>query len=128
MSNLSSPPGPNSNRRRSQRVMLSVPVTVLGKTAQGQFSENTHTMVISPHGALVGLKAKVTQGQTVRLKSVTSPEEQECQVIWVGPTAEGKAQLGLEFTKPAPKFWGVSFPSADWSPAKAKATPESRQK
>jgi len=113
-----SPSGPDTNRRRSQRVMLNLPITVSGKTAQGSFSEDTHTMVVNAHGALVGLKALVAKGQTVRLKSATYPDEQECQVIWVGPSVEGKTQCGLEFTKPAPKFWGVSFPPADWSAAR----------
>ena len=85
-------------------------------------------MVINAHGALVGLKSKVIKGQTVRIKSATSPEEQECQVIWVGPTAEGKTQCGLEFTNPSPKFWGVSFPSADWSPSTAGAMAGSKKK
>jgi hypothetical protein len=99
--------------------MLSLPVTVSGKTSQGQFSEKTQTVVINAHGALVGLQAKVIKGQTVRLQSATFPDEQECQVIWIGPTAEGKTQCGLEFTKPSPKFWGVSFPPPDWSPSTA---------
>jgi hypothetical protein len=108
--------------------MLSLPVTVSGKAPQGQFSENTQTTIVNAHGALVGLRAKMTKGQIVQLKSGTSPDEQECQVIWVGPTAEGKTQYGLEFTKPALKFWGVSFPPADWSPASASVLAESKKK
>ena len=123
-----SPSGPDANRRRSQRVMLSMPITVSGKTTQGPFSVDTYTMVVNAHGALVGLKALVAKGQTVRLKRATDPEELECQVIWVGPSAEGKTQCGLEFTKPSPKFWGVSFPPADWSPANAGVMAESKKK
>jgi hypothetical protein len=108
--------------------MLSLPVTVSGKTAQGQFSEDTQTVVISVYGALVGLKAKVIKGQTIRIKSVTFPDEQECQVIWIGPTAAGKTQCGLEFTKPAPKFWGVSFPPPEWSPSAAGTTAGAKKK
>ena len=108
--------------------MLSLPVTVSGKAVQGEFSEDARTMVINAHGALLGLKARLIKAQTVRLKCATSPEDQECQVIWVGPTAEGKTQYGLEFTKPAPKFWGVSFPPADWSSASASVMAESRKK
>jgi hypothetical protein len=108
--------------------MLSLPVTVSGHTAQGEFSEQTLTLVINAHGALVGLKAKVAKDQTVRIKSTTAPEEQECQVIWIGPTVDGQTQCGLEFTNPAPKFWGVSFPRADWSPSTAGDAAESRKK
>lgn len=106
--------------------MLSLPVTVSGKTAEGPFSEQTQTMVVNAHGALIGLNAKVVKGQSVRIKRGTSPEEQECHVIWIGPTADGKTQCGIEFTEPSPKFWGISFPPADWSPATVMA--ESKKK
>lgn len=108
--------------------MLRLPITVSGKTGQGPFKEDTHTMVINAHGALIGLKAKVAKGQTLRLKSATFPEEVECHVIWVGPVADGKAQCGLEFTKPTPKFWGVSFPPADWSPSAGDLVAETKKK
>jgi hypothetical protein len=128
MNTWSSPSGPDANRRRSQRVMLSVPVTLSGKTADGPFSEDTQTMVINAHGALVGLKAKVSEGQTLRIKTRISPEELECHVIWVGPAAEGKTQCGVEFTRPAPNFWRVSFPPADWSPSSGAVMAESEKK
>ena len=119
MAQWNTPSGPDPTRRRSQRVMLSLPVTVSGKTAQGPFTENVHTTVINANGALIGLKARLAKDQLVRLKSATHPEEQECRVIWVGPTTEGKTQCGLEFTKPVAKFWGIAFPPPDWSPSAA---------
>ena len=99
--------------------MLALPVTVSGKTSQGAFTETANTMVINAHGALVKLNAKIVKDQTVRLKSATHHDEQECRVIWIGPTTYGKTQCGLEFTKPVVKFWGISFPPVDWSPSPA---------
>ncbi len=97
--------------------MLSVPVTLSGKTSDGAFSEDTQTMVINAHGALIGMKAKIPKGQTLRIRTRMSPEEQVCNVIWVGPAAEGKTQYGIEFAAAAPKFWCISFPPTDWTPA-----------
>jgi hypothetical protein len=128
MTTWSSPSGPETNRRRSQRVMLSVPVTVSGQTADGSFSEDTQTLVINAHGALIGLKAKVSQGQTLCIRTRMYPEEQDCHVIWVGPATGEKTQCGIEFTHPVPNFWPVSFPPADWSPASAGALAESKKK
>ena len=102
-------------------------MTLSGKTAAGPFAEDTLTTVINAHGALLGLTAKVTKGQTLRLKTKTSPEEQECRVIWVGPASERKTQCGIEFLKPAPKFWGISFPPADWSPSSAPVMAGSKE-
>jgi hypothetical protein len=108
--------GPDSNRRRSQRVILSVPVSVSGQGAKGQFTEDTKTMVVNAHGALITLVGKVSQGQHLELKSVSNPEPQTCKVVYIGPTVQGQTQVGVEFTKPAPHFWHVAFPPENWTP------------
>jgi PilZ domain len=108
--------GPDANRRRSQRVILSVPVTVSGDAAKGKFTENTKTLVVNAHGALITLAAKVTQGQQLQLTSVSNPEQQVCKVVYIGPTVQGHTQVGVEFTKPAPHFWHVAFPPENWTP------------
>ena len=56
-------PGP---RRRSQRVLMQVPVKLRGSDAQGaSFEEETETLAINAHGALVLLQARVTSGANV---------------------------------------------------------------
>jgi hypothetical protein len=114
--------GPESSRRRSQRVVLSIPVTVSGETAQGPFTEKTHTLVINAHGALIIHAAKVVQGQKLRLKSATNPETQACSVVFVGPAVEGKTQFGVEFSAAAPNFWQIAFPPPDWAAPTAEET------
>ena len=48
-------PGP---RRRSQRVLMQVPVKLRGSDAQGaSFEEETETLAINAHGELVLLQA-----------------------------------------------------------------------
>jgi len=128
MNSWSSPSGPEPNRRRSQRVMLSVPVTLSGKNVDGPFTEAAQTMVVSAHGALISLKARVASGQLLRIRTHMSPEDQECKVIWVGPAAEGKTQCGIEFVQPAPNFWLISFPPTDWSPASGGLLAQSKTK
>src|ERR1700691_3696771 len=86
--------------RRSQRVMLALPVTVSGEITGRQFSEDTRTVVVNAHGALIALAAKVSQQQILHLKSPSHPEKRACRVTYVGPTTEGKTQLGVEFTEP----------------------------
>ena len=108
--------GADSNRRRSQRVILSVPVTVSGPGAKGKFSEDTKTLVVNAHGALITLAAKVSQGQQLELKTASNPEPQTCKVVYIGPTVQTQTQVGLEFTKPAPHFWHVAFPPENWTP------------
>jgi hypothetical protein len=97
-------------------VILSVPVTVSGQNPKGQFTEDTKTLVVNAHGALITLVAKVLQGQQLELKSVTNPEPQSCKVVYIGPTVQGQTQVGIEFTKAAPHFWHVAFPPENWTP------------
>jgi hypothetical protein len=108
--------GPDPGRRRSQRVILSLAVTVRtdGGPKDASFEEETQTLVVNLHGALIVLAAKVAKGQKLRLTNRASKEEQQCRVASVGPATDGKAQVGVEFLKPSPDFWHISFPPEDW--------------
>ncbi len=110
------PGGPEVSRRRSQRVILSLAVTVRteGAPQDKSFEEETHTLIVNAHGALIALNAKVVKGQKIRLKNRATKAEQVCRVASVGPTTEGKGQVGIEFLTPSPDFWHISFPPEDW--------------
>jgi hypothetical protein len=112
-------PGP---RRRSQRVLMQVPVRVRGSDAQAQtFEEEAITLAINAHGALVQLQARLISGGKVLMQHKQTLEEQECQVVFLGPVRSGKAEIGLEFSSPRPTFWRVAFPPEDWTPKHPEA-------
>ncbi len=107
---------PTSNKRRSQRLFIQVKVVIEGKAAnKSPLNEETHTIVVNAHGALVEMRAQVDQGQTVTMRNVRTNDVAECAVKLVTPAAGGKFSTALEFTKPNPGFWHVSFPPEDWS-------------
>jgi hypothetical protein len=108
--------GPDSKSRRSQRVIVGVPVTVSneGGSRDGAFQEETQTLVVNAHGAMIAIAAKVAKGQMVRLKNRVTQEEQVCKVVYLGPTSGGKVQVGVDFTSKAPDFWRIAFPPEDW--------------
>jgi PilZ domain len=113
----------SSSRRRSQRVLMQVAVRVRGDGAQGTpIEEETNTLAISAHGALILLRSRVTSGSKLFLKHKGTQEEQECQVAFLGPVRNGKAEVGLEFAAPRPGFWRVAFPPEDWT----RRSPEAR--
>jgi hypothetical protein len=102
--------------RRSQRIDLSVSVVVHRPKGEGpQFYENTKTLVVSAHGALVALKGMVAPRQRLFLQNTTSGQQEECRVVSVNKEIAGPPTVAVEFTKPAPSFWRVAFPPADWS-------------
>jgi hypothetical protein len=106
-----------SKERRSQRLVLSVPVVAYRSPNLGlAFSEGTRTLVVSAHGALISLAAKVAADQTLLLKHAFSGEEQECRVVFTQEKLTGPTEVGIEFRQPAPSFWHIAFPPIDWAP------------
>ena len=109
-------------RRRSQRVLMQVAVCIRGQDVHGNHvEEETETLAINAHGALVLMKARVTSGSKVVLQHKRTLEEQECHVAFLGPVRAGKAEIGLEFSSPRPAFWRVAFPPEDWTPRHPEA-------
>lgn len=101
---------------------MQVAVRIRGKDAQGQvFLEETSTLAINAHGALVPLQARLTSGSVVQMQHKGTEEEQECAVVFLGPVRSGRAEIGLEFSMPRPSFWRVTFPPEDWSPKHPEA-------
>jgi hypothetical protein len=104
-------------RRRSQRVLMQVAVRIRGTDSQGSsIEEETETLAINAHGALVLMTARLTSGSKVLLQHKKTQEEHECHVVFLGPVRSGKAEIGLEFSTPHPTFWRVAFPPEDWTP------------
>jgi hypothetical protein len=102
-------------RRRSMRVLLSVPILVRGKTAKNEeFSEKTRTLVVNAHGALISLAAPVVANQKIFVSNDATQQTQECLIVYLGNTQAGKAQMGVEFLNPSPTFWQIDFPPEDW--------------
>ena len=124
MAQISNIPGNSGVRRRSQRVLMQVPVRVRGTDSQGNpFEEETETLAINAHGALTLVNARVTSGSKILLQHRRTEEEQECHVAFLGPVRAGKAEIGLEFSEPRPTFWRVAFPPEDWTSKHPEARP-----
>ena len=106
----------NAGRRRSQRLFLQVRIVVEGTLPnKSPFSEDTHTIIVNAHGALVEMGTSLDQGQVVTMRNVRTSENIECTVKLVTRSAGGKFSTAFEFTNPNPGFWRISFPPEDWS-------------
>ena len=109
-------PTPVANQRRSQRVILAVPLRVSGNRLSGApFVEHAKTLIVNAHGALLQLQEPLREGQTLSIMNVTTGEEITCKVVDLSQGANGVSEVGVEFAEPSPRFWRVSFPPADWS-------------
>ncbi|HWF37351.1 MAG TPA: hypothetical protein VG322_02460 [Candidatus Acidoferrales bacterium] len=102
-------------RRRSMRVLLSVPIVVAGKDSQGKdFSEDTRTLVVNAHGALISLTTPVVAAQEVLISNKATHKSLECRIVYLGNAQDNKTQMGIEFVKPSATFWQIDFPPDDW--------------
>jgi len=107
---------PIIGKRRSERVLLDVTLIVRGEaTDKKPFSEETFTLTVSAHGALMVLGSKVELGQKVILTKTKTADEREATVAFLGPPYAGLATVGVQFAKPAPEFWPIETPPADWN-------------
>jgi len=103
-------------KRRSQRIELTVPVAVHRPPKEGsQFSETAQTLVVNAHGALMALAEKVTPKQRLLMQNIDSGEQKECRVVYIEKVPMGPTKVAVEFTRPAPTFWRIAYPPADWT-------------
>ena len=96
----------SSERRRSPHLLRDVPLIVRGQSEENRpFQEDTFTISISDHGALMLLGARVLRGQRLVLTNPATHGTIECRVARLGPPYGGLAQVGIEFAQAAPWFW-----------------------
>ncbi len=111
---MASPSDP-INRRRSERVMLQMKVTVIAEDVQRKpRQEEALTLVVNAHGGLLKMKMDLHVGQPMRLVNPQNGVEQDCRVVRVDDTSPDFFSVAFEFDQPNPKFWPVVFPPADW--------------
>jgi hypothetical protein len=102
-------------QRRSERVLLDIPVVVRGESGNRVFQEETFTVTVSAHGALLMLEANVSLGQKLVVMNPKNWDEQEARVAYKGAVHAGLAQVAVEFSRPAPEFWQMDSPPPNWS-------------
>ena len=94
-----------ADRRRSQRLLQFVPLVVRGASAGNKtFWEDTFTVNISVHGALVILAAKVGVGQKLVLMNPENWQEEDVRVARLGTFDGTRTQVGIEFMQAAPRL------------------------
>jgi hypothetical protein len=112
------------NRRRSERVILRMRITVIAEDTQRKRQQlEAMTRVVNAHGGLMKMQMELHVGQPMLLVNPQNKVEQGCRVVRVEDTAEGDFVVAFEFDTPNPKFWPVVFPPEDWH-APAPAPPE----
>jgi TonB family protein len=100
--------------------VIEVPIGVWGSrrvvSASGQpgaldvFAEETCTVIVFPHGAVIRLSAAVHPGQMMMVANRKSSQAAPCRVVNTRnyPNVRGYAEI--EFVRPQDDFWGAYIP------------------
>jgi hypothetical protein len=108
-------PGPE-NRRRSERVMLRMSVVVVAEDEdRKQIQEKAETQVVNAHGGLLKMRHHLHVGQSFMLSNPRNSMEISCRVVRTEEQGMEFYNVAFEFDRPAPKFWPIVFPPADWA-------------
>jgi hypothetical protein len=103
----------SSNRRRSQRILVRLPVRVSGTNRNGEpFEEDTQTETISAHGASLLVSTAMSVGQRLVLSNAPSKGPVECVVAHVGESRGDLSHIGVTFvlSNQYQLLWNAAFP------------------
>jgi hypothetical protein len=70
-------------------------------------------MVVNAHGALIHLAMEVEKNELLAIRNWSTAEERHSRVVQIGEDSS-RNEVAIEFTEPAPSFWQIAFPPADW--------------
>ena len=108
------------NRRRSERVVLRVPLQLSAKMPDGKrISIEVYSLVVNAHGGLLDVGMEMLSGQQVILSNPRNEKVASGKIVRVEASEEGRFSIAFAFEFPAPSFWPISFPPADWSSIEA---------
>jgi PilZ domain-containing protein len=98
--------------RRSGRLLKSVPILLIGSDAEGRmFSEDTHTVILSLHGAGIVSTHKLVAEQELILRSMETNREAEIRLVGEIGSEDGRYTYGVEFLDEELDFWKMDFPA-----------------
>lgn len=118
----------SDNRRRSDRIMLTIPLRVHGTDPTGTpFNAEARTVILNRHGARIQVPRRLQSGETVRLVNTVTRREADFRVVGpVGPLTEKGGEFGVEYVESKDNIWGIHFPPPE-NGAESKALLECRK-
>jgi hypothetical protein len=94
------------------RVRASIHVALHGKATSFEVT----TLSVNPHGALVLVERSLPAETRVVLEHGVTRDRVACKITRPPREMPEGYHVPLEFDSPAPNFWRIAFPPADWRP------------
>ncbi len=100
-------------RRRTERVLLRIPIEVKGETSNGvPFSEKTFTLVVNRDGGRIPLKNTLKLNDSLTITNLQTKVSCPFRVVerTTDTIGDGLPEWGVECLEPDVNFWGINFP------------------
>lgn len=107
---------PGEERRRSQRVMIRVPVILTLEVAGQTVTIRAETAAVNDHGAMLLCSRTLTANTKFELQNDHTRQRLACRVTRAPQESPEGFLIPVEFEAPVPGFWQISFPPTDWKP------------
>jgi len=105
---VASRPPTAEERRRAQRVLLKIHVTVHVVGKDKPLEGSTHT--VSASGGMLILKEGLAEGTKVVVENPKTATKVEAKVVRPPQMTHEGSLVPVEFSAPSPNFWGIFFP------------------
>src|SRR6266404_4302728 len=101
-----------SDKRRSDRLMLTIPLLMSGRDSSGlPFENNARTVMLNRHGARILSTQLLVSGQVVRITNLVSHRTADFRVVGpLSPHSEKGGEWGVECVDGQKDIWGIKFP------------------
>jgi len=105
--------------RRSERVLLRIPIRAEGKDALGcAFEETSYTLVLNSGGGLIAPRHELRPGAVIRITNIKSQVTCSFEVVVRAEySLSGGPEWGVKCLEPEAGIWGVHFPAKTEEPA-----------
>jgi len=105
--------------RKSERVLLRIPIRVEGKDARGNaFDDDTYTVVINQSGGQIAVDRLLAPGGKIKITNPRSRISCPFEVVMRATSLSGSPEWGVKSLDPRVEIWGVNFPTRPKIPAK----------
>ena len=102
----------DKEKRRSSRILLSIPLLVEGKDSKGlEFQSEARTLVLNRHGGRIRANRRLDAGQTIRITNLMGRRSSDFRVVGpVSPVSDRGGEYGVEYLDAGQDIWGIQFP------------------
>jgi hypothetical protein len=102
------------DRRRSQRVFIRVPVTIL-TTENGQpVRTSGKTIEVNAQGAMVACSRSFDSSANMEMLNERTGEKIALRILRAPRESAEGFLIPVEFIAPSTNFWQITFPPANW--------------